>query len=509
MRGINPAGLFCYVALFLAGCGPQAPAEAPAATPSAQAGDVATTARPDAVPAQAAAPANEANATIEIRGVTLPPYREVVLDNGARLFLMEKRDVPLVAFHASLRGGVVAEAASRNGSAALTADLLAQGAGERGARSFAEAVSSVGGRFDTRAELEALVVTGEFMREDADLMVELLADVLRRPNLDEGEFDKLRARAVQSLSAAKDSDLRSLIKPYAQAFVHGDHPYGRAISGSEASLATLSHEDILAYHRNHVGADRLQLTVVGDFDADKLAARLGEAFGDWQAAAEPWVAVPPPKAAKGGRVLLVDKPGAAQTYFWVGNLGVAHADPQTPAVDLVNTLFGGRFTSMLNNALRVESGLTYGARSLLERPTQPGSVGMFSFCATENTTAALDLALAQLALLHGDGFDEQTLASGRNYILGTYTLGLETGPQMAEALAQLKFFDEADAVFNDYASRVAAIDGGAAEAVVERVYPTREESVFVFIGDADAIRGEVEQYGTITELPISAPVFSP
>ena len=509
MRGFNTSSLIGCLALMLAGCGPETPAEAPEASPEPGARDVTAAARPDAAPAPAAAPTDKANPTIEIRGVTLPPYSEVVLENGARLFLMEKRDVPLVAFHAILRGGVVAEAASRNGSAALTADLLAQGAGERDALAFAEAVSSVGGKFETQAELEALVITGEFMRDDTDLMVGLLADVLRRPHLDEGEFDKLRARAVQSLSTAKDADLRSLIKPYAHAFVHGDHPYGRAISGSEASLAMLSHEDILAYHRDQVGADRLQLTVVGDFDVDALAADIAEALGDWQAAATPLAAVPPPTAAKGSRVLLIDKPDSSQTYFWVGNLGVAHADPQTPAVDLVNTLFGGRFTSMLNNALRVESGLTYGARSLLERPTQAGSVGMFSFCATENTTAALDLALAQLSSLHGDGFDEKTLTSGRNYILGTYTLGLETGPQMAEALARLKFFDEDDAVFNDYASSVASVDGAEAAAVVERVYPTREGSVFVLIGDADAIRGEVEQYGAVTELSIAAPVFTP
>ena len=78
----------------LAGCGPETPAEAPEASPEPGARDVTAAARPDAAPAPAAAPTDKANPTIEIRGVTLPPYSEVVLENGARLFLMEKRDVP-------------------------------------------------------------------------------------------------------------------------------------------------------------------------------------------------------------------------------------------------------------------------------------------------------------------------------------------------------------------------------------------------------------------------------
>jgi predicted Zn-dependent peptidase len=208
-------------------------------------------------------------------------------------------------------------------------------------------------------------------------------------------------------------------------------------------------------------------------------------------------------------VLLVDRPGATQTYFWIGNTGVARGDEATPAIDLVNTLFGGRFTSMLNNALRVESGLTYGARSLLERHVQRGSVGMFSFCATADTVAAIDLALHQLQRLHQDGFDAETLTSGRNYILGTWTLGLETGPQLADAVSELKFYDLPDEALNEYARKVAAVSAAETAAVIERVYPTRDELVYVIIGDGDAIRDQLDDYGEITELKISSPRFRP
>lgn len=439
----------------------------------------------------------------------LPPSREVTLDNGTRLVLVEKREVPLVAFHATLAGGTIAEPADRNGVAALTAALLERGAGDRDSEGFAGTIAAVGGRFESEAGLEAIAIRGEFMARDSALMVELLADVLLRPALAADEFEKLKVRSIRAITAARDADLRGLIAPYARAWVYGNHPYGRALTGSEESLGQISHRDVVAFYEDHLGADRLTLTLVGDFDAEALEAELGVAFGEWRPAGAPRPEAPETVRAAGGRVLLVHKPGSSQTYFWIGNRGVSRTDPETPAIDLVNTLFGGRFTSMLNNALRVESGLTYGARSLLERPVQPGSVGMFSFCATGDTVAAIDLALAQLDRLHSDGFDQETLVSGRNYILGTWTLNLETGPQLAEAIADLKFYGLPDEVLNDYARRVAGVSREQSRAVVERVYPARDDLVFVLIGDGDAIRSDLAAYGDITELAISAPRFRP
>jgi predicted Zn-dependent peptidase len=406
-----------------------------------------------------------------------------------------------------LRGGVVAEPADRNGVAALTAGLLMRGAGERDAQAFAESIAAVGGEFESESNLEAIVLHGEFMARDSALMIGLLADALQRPSLSEDEFEKLRTRAIRKISAARDADLRSLIQPYAHSWVHDEHPYGRPVTGSEESLARVEHEDARNFYAQQIGADRLTLTLVGDFDSADLLEQLTSAFGDWRPAGAAAPVVPETAVAAGGRVLLVDRPGATQTYF--GNTGVARADEATPAIDLVNTLFGGRFTSMLNNALRVESGLTYGARSLLERHMQRGSVGMFSFCATADTVAAIDLALLQLQRLHQDGFDAETLTSGRNYILGTWTLGLETGPQLADAVSELKFYDLPDGALNDYARSVAAVSAADTAAVIERVYPTRDELVYVIIGDGDAIRDQLSDYGEITELKISSPRFRP
>ena len=498
--------------LAAAGCSPE-----PAGTPPVEGQDQPAPGAVSESPAPASEPAATASSLADLPPAPspptdrfrLPPYTETTLDNGLRLVLIERREVPLVAFHATLAGGTIAEPVDRNGVAALTAGLLERGAGDRDSETFAETVAAVGGRFETEPGLEAIVIRGEFMARDSALMIELLADVLQRPALSADEFEKLKVRSIRGITAARDADLRGLIGPYARAWVYGDHPYGRALTGSEDSLGQIGHRDVVAFYEDEVGADRLTLTLVGDFDAEDIQAELAAAFGGWRSAGAPRPEAPETVPAAGGRVLLIDKPGSTQTYFWIGNRGAGRTDPEAPAIDLVNTLFGGRFTSMLNNALRVESGLTYGARSLLERPVQPGTVGIFSFCATDDTVAAIDLALAQLDRLHGDGFDEETLASGRNYILGTWTLNLETGPQLAAAISDLKFYGLPDEALNDYARRVADVSQEESRAVIERIYPARDDLGFVLIGDGDAIRGGLAGYGEITELEISAPRFRP
>ena len=106
-------------------------------------------------------------------------------------------------------------------------------------------------------------------------------------------------------------------------------------------------------------------------------------------------------------MLLIDKPGATQTYFWIGNVGVARDFEQRAELDIANTLFGGRFTSLLVDEMRTKAGLTYSARSALSRPSQPGSFAIVSFTKTDTTIVAMDLAITLLRRMRDDGFSEE------------------------------------------------------------------------------------------------------
>jgi len=443
------------------------------------------------------------------QGVTLPGFERIELDNGTVLLLSEKPEVPLVSVTAILRGGAVADPDGQGGLANLLAALLEKGAGDRDAARFAETVDASGGTLTSRADLETITVSGNFLARDADLMVELLADMLLRPGLDEAEFDKLRARSVNFIRAAKDTNLNALLPIYGQGHLFGAHPYGNPVSGSETTLAAIGHDDVLNFYEQQLGGDRLILAVTGDFDVPSMIATLTAAFGDWRPAATPLAEVAPAAPQQGRRVLLVDKPGATQTYFWLGNVGVALDYEHRAALDIANTVFGGRFTSMLNTELRVESGLTYGAQSQLSRASQPGSVAITSFTPTESTFEAIDMALAVLVRLHQGGVNAEMLDSARNYILGQFPTRLETAAQLGRQLAALEAFDLGVAYINDYGQALMAADTEAVAAVIDAVYPEPDNLVVVLLGDGEAIRERAGEYGPVTEIQITAPYFRP
>jgi predicted Zn-dependent peptidase len=442
-------------------------------------------------------------------GVRLPEFERVTLGNGAELALMPKRDTPLVAMNVVVRGGSLADAPGREGTAALLAELMQKGAGSRDAPQFAEAIESVGGELGISAGAESLSLGASFLARDLGLMIELASDALLRPRLSDAEFDKVRERAIQSIAAAKDGDPRALVGEYGDAWLFRGHPYGRPVGGSEESLATVTLEDLKRHYEAQVRGDRLIIAVVGDFDPADLRRRLEAAFGSLArgSAAAPSASRAP--TVEGRRVLLVDKPGATQTYFWLGNVGASRTDPERTAQAVVNTVFGGRFTSMLNTELRIKSGLTYGAGSAFDRPAQPGAFRITSFTATESTVQALDLALATLDRLHADGVDAATLESSRTYMLGQFPPTIETNGALAARLADLLVYGLGRDDVDEFAARVNAVDAAAARRAIGQSFPLGRNLAIVLVGDAARIREQVRKYGPVTEMKITDPRFAP
>jgi len=440
--------------------------------------------------------------------VRVPAHERLSLASGVALILVPRRDVPLVAFNAVLRGGALSDPASRPGVASMVAGLLEKGAGERSAYAFADVVEGVGGSFGAGAGPEAISVRGVFLARDQQLMLELLADALLRPQLAAEELEELAARHIELIKAAKDSDPSELIGTYGRALLFGDHPYGRPVFGSEASLAAIDRDDVLRYYDGQFGGERLVLVLAGDFDPDLLARLAADSFSRWPRTPAPPPALARPRALAGRRVLLVDFPGSAQTYFWIGNVGVDRRYPRRAALDLVNTLFGGRFTSLLNTELRIKSGLSYGARSGFARGSVPGEFSLRSFAQTENTGRALDLALRTLERLRHEGVTREMLDSARGYALGQYPLGLETSADWAEVLAEIELYGLGKGYIDDYPAQLAAVGVAEAQAVIEEAFPRADSVALVAIGDAARIRGALEEYGSVSQIALTDPEFA-
>ncbi len=440
--------------------------------------------------------------------MNIPPHQRVTLANGVRLIMLPRHEVPLIAFEALVRGGAQLDSMRCDGVAALTAELLTCGAGSRDAYAFADAVEGAGGSLDAEAHREALILHGQFLAQDCELLLELLADALQRPHFDAVELDKVRQRRIEGIRAAKDSEPQSLIGTYGRSLLFGQHPYGRPISGSETSLASIQRADVLDAYRDHFGADRLTLVFAGDFDPAWLQQALTRAFASWRRAAVPLAALAVPERVTGRRVLLIDSPGSEQTYFWIANVGVARAYPLRAALDVTNTAFGGSFGSMLMQALRTKTGLTYSAHSGFRRGSVPGEFAISSFTQTAATRGALDIALQTLEELKLRGPDESSVASARSYILGQYPLGFETASDWAAALADLDLYGLPQSYIDEFDPALRRVDAAQVAQVVATAFPSSDDVDIVLIGDAAQIRDQVAPLGSLLERSLAAPEFA-
>ena len=441
--------------------------------------------------------------------VKVPPFERIQLPNGTVLLLTERHDVPLIAFEAVMRGGASTDPERESGMASLLAGLLDKGAGQRDALAFANTLASVGGVISATAGTESIVVSGSFLAKDQKLMVELLADVLQRPRLEPEQFANIRSRQIEFIRSAKDSELDSLTPVYGKALLFTNHPYAKPTMGSEAGLAAIEHADLKRFYESQFGADRLIVSVAGDFKNAAMKQLLTQAFANWRKAPAQLTPAPAPIRQTGRRVLLVDAPESVQSYFWAGNVGVARTFSQRAALDVVNTLFGGRFTSMLNSELRIKSGLSYGARSRFERLTQPGTWQMSSYTRTETTIEAIDLALSVLDRLHDEPIDPTMLSSGKSYVQGQFPLGLETAEDWAGTLADLEFYRLDRSYIDQYADALGAVTDEDAKRIIAEVYPTSQNVTLVVIGQASVIREGLRKFGPITEMKLSDAVFVP
>jgi zinc protease len=442
------------------------------------------------------------------KGFGIPAHERIVLANGMTLLIVPRRDVPLVAFQMLIRGGALGDPAERAGLASLTAGLLDKGAGARDAAAFAESVEGAGGSFAASAGAECISINGQFLAQDQARMLELLADAVLDPRFSASEFTRQRTRQIGHIRSLKDSDPSELLPQYGRALLFGAHPYGRPASGSEESLQAIALKDVVEYHRAHIGADRAALVVAGDVDVAWLKADVARRFGAWQPAATPLPAVAATVRLRKRRVLLVDSPGSAQSYFWVGATGLDRAYPQRAALDLVNSQFGGRFTSLLNSELRIRSGLSYGAASGFTRSRAAGEFAIRTFAETRHTVRAIDLVLKTLSRLKRAGITQAMLDSARSYVMGQYPMNLETAADWAAQLAELELYGLDPGYIENYGPALRNVTLRDAHRVLEQAFPLGRQLAIVVIGDAQQVRARLERYGPVQQIALAADSFT-
>lgn len=348
-----------------------------------------------------------------------PAVERFELSNGLPVLFVPKPGVPLVQVDLLVKAGAVADPEGRGGLASLTADLMDEGAGDRTALELADAVDYLGIDLTSGADLQSLQVRLHTPVSKLDSALALFADVALRPTFPEAELERLRASRLTSLAQRRD-EARAIASVLVDRTLYGDaSPYGRPTSGSPASVAALTRADVEGFHDAAVRPGNAALVVVGAVDRAAIAPRLEALFGAaaWPEGGAGGVggAVPEPTQVADRAVYLVDKPGAAQTVVRIGRVGAARSTPDYAALQVLNTILGGSFTSRLNQNLREANGYAYGAGSSFSFRPVAGPFVASADVQTDVTGPALAEFFRELDGIRARVPDEE-LAKARDYI---------------------------------------------------------------------------------------------
>ena len=287
------------------------------------------------------------------------------LSNGITVHHWERRELPLVELTMLLPIGTTADPADQAGLAALTADMLDEGAGSLGAVEFADALDLLGAQFGARSGSETTTAELSVLSRNFKPALALYADAIRRPAFDEKEWSRVHDLHVQRLARLLDRPTYVAGTVAMRTFFGDGHAYSRPGGGTKTTAENVTLAAAKRFHEQLYRPSQATLLIAGDVPSDEARELLEDAFGSWSdpdgvaALAKPQFPAP---ANDSLRVAVVDRPDAVQTVIQFVMPGPRYADPNRPKLDLFETILGGSFTSRLNQNLREAHGYTYGAR---------------------------------------------------------------------------------------------------------------------------------------------------
>lgn len=427
-----------------------------------------------------------------------PDFVRETLSNGLEVYAASARSVPLVKLEVVMPAGCMFEGLEQPGLASLHGELLDEGTRHRSAIEIAAAVERLGGALDTGAGWNVAFAEAEILSRDLEAGLGLVGEVVLSPEFPEEEIERLRKSRLADLLRRRDSPMAMAEKALFDALYRGT-VYGRPQSGTVEGVEKLTREDFLAFYRSQVIPNGSRLVAVGDFSTDHLLRQVESVFGGWTPGPTvemPRLEIDPlPKT----QVYLVDRPGK-QTQLLLGHKGVARNHPDFQRLILLNSIFGGKFTSRINLNLRERHGFTYSVQSFFGFRLGPGPFQIRTAVATDVAGAAVRELIYELRRIREELVTEEELVDSQRYLVGVFPYTLQTISDSLQRLKSLAIFGLGDDYYETYPRLLLDIDRQTLlEMAQKHLHPDR--LAVVAVGPAEELRPQLEGFGPVHVIP--------
>lgn len=387
------------------------------------------------------------------------------LDNGMVVLAKQSTVTPAITIRLAFTGGGAADPADLHGLAYFVSRTIDRGtvsaAGTRTADQIADILEDRGVSLSAGVSRHVLTLTATVLREDLDPMLAVIADVARHPSFPPDEVETRRREIVTTIR--QDDDNPAAVAHYAclEMLFGADHPYGRRLRGTVESVARITRDHLLAFHRAHVTPAVASLVLVGDVDAARATEAAVRAFGDWSApgatsggsaSGEPVIpAVPAPTTRRSQVVPMMNK---AQADIAYGFPGIAINDADYAACLLMNNVLGEyALGGRLGDSIRERQGMAYYVSSNLDANLAPGPLVIRAGVNPGNVEKALASIDEEVTRFIAEGPTEQEVRESKQYLIGSMPRNLETNEGIAGFLQAIELFG----LGTDYDVRIPAL----------------------------------------------------
>jgi predicted Zn-dependent peptidase len=428
--------------------------------------------------------------------LTVPAVKSGALPNGIKLHVVEQHELPLVQVTLTVTGGSRLDGATP-GIATFMAGMLDEGAGTRDALGLQSELAYLGASLSTTADWDRTTVSLKVPARALPAALAIMSDVVVRPTFRAEEVRRQRDLRLTGLLQSRDQPNTLASLAFNQAVFPAAHPYARNSLGDSAAVAAYDSALVRRFYEGVMRPERANLFVVGDVNEAQVRTLMTQTFGTWRpdGAATPLPAAPAAVAAPTStRVWLVDKPEAAQSVILIGWPGVERTSPDYAALQVMNTLLGGSFTSRLNMNLRETKGYSYGANSGFAWRVVPGPFSASSSVRTNVTDSSLVEIFKEIRTVRDVAVPQDELDRAKAYVEMSLPGLLETTSQVAGQMASLATFGLTLEELPRLAARVRAVTAADVQRVA-RQYLTPDRAHVVVVGDLSKVKAPIEQLG--------------
>jgi predicted Zn-dependent peptidase len=422
--------------------------------------------------------------------VTLPAIQKRALPNGVPVWIVEQHEVPVAQVDLLVRSGSASDPSGKYGVASFTAAMLDEGAGSRDALQIADAIDYLGAELSTGSGTDGSSVRLHVPVARLGDALPVMADVAMRPTFPQREVDRLRDERLTDLQQARDDPAEIIRAAFPLAVFGPQHRYGTGGAGTTGTIKSFTADDLRAFHASQYQPGNAAILVVGDVKPETVMPMLEQAFGSWKAGPAAAAAkVAGPEQLRARRVVLVDKPAAAQSQIRIGWVGVPRSTPDYYAIEVLNTILGGSFTSRLNQNLREQHGYAYGAGSAFDMRRVSGTFLAAAGVQSDKTAESVGEFFKELTgILQPIPSDE--VARAKNYIALSYPRDFETTRDIAARLADIVLYNLPEDYFNTYVQKIQAVTPEQVQEAAKK-YIQPDKFAVVIVGDRKTIEAPV------------------